>query len=239
MPAGMMLRSPRIASSISDPAGLISTASPRPPACPSVRRCRWKRLSSTGDGSRPRRCPRWIVAGSSRCSGPRAASCSPWPTVNESPRSWSSSPPASPPSRTYRAPSAACRRSSLRTHRSTATSAALRTAGARRRLWAERAGVGRVAARAWRRGGYRRAGPGRAVAEPASPAARARSGVHAAVRPTRGWAAAQSAGPGAGLVHRMPSRSRHAVDRRSIRPAGAGWLKPRIDGKVTIHNGSS
>jgi cation diffusion facilitator CzcD-associated flavoprotein CzcO len=40
-----------------------------------------------------------------------------------------------------------------------------------------------------------------------------------------------------GLVHRMPSRSRHAVDRRSIRPAGAGWLKPRIDGKVTIQNG--
>lgn len=38
------------------------------------------------------------------------------------------------------------------------------------------------------------------------------------------------------LVHQLPSRSRHALDRRSIRPAGAGWLKPRIDGRVTISN---
>jgi FAD-dependent urate hydroxylase len=40
-----------------------------------------------------------------------------------------------------------------------------------------------------------------------------------------------------GLVNRMPSRSRDGLDRRSIRPAGAGWLKPRVDGKVAIHNG--
>ncbi len=40
-----------------------------------------------------------------------------------------------------------------------------------------------------------------------------------------------------GAVHRLPSRTRDAVDRRSIRPAGAGWLKPRVSGIVTmVHN---
>jgi hypothetical protein len=34
----------------------------------------------------------------------------------------------------------------------------------------------------------------------------------------------------------MPSAA-GTPHRRSIRPAGAGWLKSRIDGKVTIHNG--
>jgi cation diffusion facilitator CzcD-associated flavoprotein CzcO len=38
-------------------------------------------------------------------------------------------------------------------------------------------------------------------------------------------------------MHRLPARGRHAIDVRSIRPAGAGWLKPRVDGVVPIHFG--
>jgi NADPH-dependent 2,4-dienoyl-CoA reductase/sulfur reductase-like enzyme len=38
-----------------------------------------------------------------------------------------------------------------------------------------------------------------------------------------------------GLVRRLPNRPRLAIDRRSIRPAGGGWLKPRVDGVVPIH----
>jgi len=37
-----------------------------------------------------------------------------------------------------------------------------------------------------------------------------------------------------GVCRRMPAGSRHALDRRSIRPAGAGWLKPRVDGKIPL-----
>jgi FAD-dependent urate hydroxylase len=37
-----------------------------------------------------------------------------------------------------------------------------------------------------------------------------------------------------GWVHRLPAKHRHAIDRRSIRPAGAGWLRPRVDGIVQI-----
>jgi cation diffusion facilitator CzcD-associated flavoprotein CzcO len=37
-----------------------------------------------------------------------------------------------------------------------------------------------------------------------------------------------------GAMRRLPSRVRHAVDHRSIRPAGAGWLKPRVDGVVPL-----
>jgi hypothetical protein len=40
-----------------------------------------------------------------------------------------------------------------------------------------------------------------------------------------------------GAIRRLPSRTRHAVDRRSIRPAGAGWLKPRVDGAVSLVHG--
>jgi cation diffusion facilitator CzcD-associated flavoprotein CzcO len=38
-------------------------------------------------------------------------------------------------------------------------------------------------------------------------------------------------------VQRVPNRQRHALDRRSIRPAGAGWLRPRVDGILPlVHN---
>jgi len=40
-----------------------------------------------------------------------------------------------------------------------------------------------------------------------------------------------------GWVGRLPARRRHALDRRSIRPAGAGWLKPRVDGLVPLRGG--
>ncbi|HEU4424936.1 MAG TPA: NAD(P)-binding domain-containing protein [Pilimelia sp.] len=40
-----------------------------------------------------------------------------------------------------------------------------------------------------------------------------------------------------GVVRRLPARPRHAIDRRSMRPAGAGWLRPRVDGRVPIHVG--
>jgi cation diffusion facilitator CzcD-associated flavoprotein CzcO len=40
-----------------------------------------------------------------------------------------------------------------------------------------------------------------------------------------------------GWMYRLPARGRHAVDIRSIRPAGAGWLKPRVDGVVPLHLG--
>jgi NADPH-dependent 2,4-dienoyl-CoA reductase/sulfur reductase-like enzyme len=40
-----------------------------------------------------------------------------------------------------------------------------------------------------------------------------------------------------GVVHRMPTRSRHALDVRSIRPAGAGWLKARVDGLIPVQFG--
>jgi hypothetical protein len=37
-----------------------------------------------------------------------------------------------------------------------------------------------------------------------------------------------------GWVYRLPPRTRHAIDRRSIRPAGAGWLKPRVSGTIPL-----
>jgi cation diffusion facilitator CzcD-associated flavoprotein CzcO len=38
-------------------------------------------------------------------------------------------------------------------------------------------------------------------------------------------------------VQRVPKRQRRALDRRSIRPAGAGWLRPRVDGILPlVHN---
>jgi NADPH-dependent 2,4-dienoyl-CoA reductase/sulfur reductase-like enzyme len=40
-----------------------------------------------------------------------------------------------------------------------------------------------------------------------------------------------------GWVRRLPPASRNALDVRSIRPAGAGWLKPRVDGVVALHGG--
>jgi len=40
-----------------------------------------------------------------------------------------------------------------------------------------------------------------------------------------------------GWVRRLPDRPRGALDRRSIRPAGAGWLKPRVDGLVRLRFG--
>jgi len=40
-----------------------------------------------------------------------------------------------------------------------------------------------------------------------------------------------------GVVRRLPTRQRTALDRRSIRPAGAGWLKPRVDGVVPLRFG--
>ena len=126
----------------------------------------------------------------------------------------------------------------LRTHRSTATRLLLRTAGARRRLWAERAGVGRVAARAWRRGGYRRRAPAvrwlnqRPWLRELGPCPRCctphpRSAPPLPSQLVRVPGLCTGCRPAAGTP----------LDRRSIRPAGAGWLKPRIDGKVTIHNG--
>ena len=88
-------------------------------------------------------------------------------------------------------------------------------------------------------GGYRRGAPAVRWLNQRPVAARARSGVHCCTPHPRLAAAAQSAGPGAGFgaPDAVPQPAR--LDRRSIRPAGAGWLKPRIDGKVTIHNCSS
>lgn len=40
-----------------------------------------------------------------------------------------------------------------------------------------------------------------------------------------------------GSVQRLPAGSRHALDRRSIRAAGAGWLKARVDGLVPMAHG--
>ena len=80
------------------------------------------------------------------------------------------------------------------------------------------------------------AGPGRAVAEPASPAARARSAVSTCCtpHPRLGRRCSVSAGPGAGFG--APDAVPQPARRRSaLHPSGGrGWLKPRIDGKVTI-----
>jgi FAD-dependent urate hydroxylase len=40
-----------------------------------------------------------------------------------------------------------------------------------------------------------------------------------------------------GAVRRLPTAHRTALDRRSIRPAGAGWLKPRVDGLIRLRLG--
>jgi cation diffusion facilitator CzcD-associated flavoprotein CzcO len=36
------------------------------------------------------------------------------------------------------------------------------------------------------------------------------------------------------LVHRLPTAARRSLTRRSVRPAGATWLKPRVDGVVRL-----
>ncbi len=36
------------------------------------------------------------------------------------------------------------------------------------------------------------------------------------------------------LFSRLPDKTRYAIDRRAVRPAGAQWLRPRVDGKIRL-----
>jgi NADPH-dependent 2,4-dienoyl-CoA reductase/sulfur reductase-like enzyme len=39
------------------------------------------------------------------------------------------------------------------------------------------------------------------------------------------------------LFRRFPDKTRYALDRRAVRPAGAEWLRPRVEGQVRISSG--